>query len=247
MATSWLLSDLHLPPRPSPLRETLLDWLRSPRLREAQAVYLLGDVFEAWIGDDLGLDWYRAEIDALAALSAAGVAVKVQVGNRDFLLGAAFARASGAVLLADPVVEPLGGVPTLLSHGDLWCTDDRAYQRWRRFARWRPAQRLFLALPRGRREAIARGLRDSSRAATRVKPDDILDVNEAAIAAAVRASGARRVIHGHTHRPAEHWLQSPTGPVERLVLADWHPQRCEVLGIAPGGDWWRQPLTVRSG
>lgn len=234
MATLFL-SDLHLPNEPSPLREGFLRFLQGPA-RTAEAVYLLGDLFEYWIGDDVGLGAYAPEIAALRALTDAGVPVYFVHGNRDFLVGSTFAQASGVRLLKDPTLVDLHGIPTLIGHGDLWCTDDHGYQRWRRFSRNRVAQWLFLRLPLARREKIAGGVRGRSHQVKRWKAEDIMDVNASAIRSAFDASGAARMIHGHTHRPADHQLH--TGDhrrVQRLVLADWHPDRMEYLAVDADG------------
>jgi len=226
-----LLSDLHLPVGPSPFRDAFRRFLEGPA-RKAEAVYILGDLFEYWIGDDLGMLDYAQEIGLLAGLTQQGVKVFFQRGNRDFLVGADFSARTGVQLLRDPVVVDLYGRPTLLSHGDRLCTDDVGYQRWRRFAHNPVVQRLFLALPRAWRERVALRVRGRSNVQKRYKPEDIMDVNAAAVAAFFKLSGARRLIHGHTHRPAQHALE---GGCERIVLADWRPGHMEVLEVSPGG------------
>ncbi|WP_043113667.1 UDP-2,3-diacylglucosamine diphosphatase [Solimonas soli] len=225
-----LLSDLHLPNESSPLREGFLRFLAGPA-RRAQAVYILGDLFEYWVGDDVGLEDYAPEIAALRALTASGVAVFFMAGNRDFLVGQRFARATGVRIVDDPLVVELGGVATLLSHGDLLCSDDRGYQRWRRLAHSRLAQWLFLRLPKARRHAIAGGLRRQSGAGKRNKPAAIMDVNAQTVQATLRRHGVTRLIHGHTHRPADHLLRAGTRRATRLVLADWHEDRMEYLAV----------------
>ncbi|NGY06226.1 UDP-2,3-diacylglucosamine diphosphatase [Solimonas terrae] len=226
-----LLSDLHLPDEPSPLREGFLHFLEGPA-RDADAVYILGDLFEYWVGDDVGLKNHAAEVAALAALHRSGVALYFMAGNRDFLIGAGFAAATGVTLLQDPQVLELGGTRTLISHGDRYCTDDVGYQRWRRFSRNRLAQWLFMRLPRRRRLAIAGGLREKSGAEKRNKASAIMDVNEDAIRNAMQQHGVSRMIHGHTHRPADHLLQLRAGArAMRIVLADWHPDHMEYLSV----------------
>lgn len=243
MKPALLLSDLHLPPRPSPLREAFRRFLDGPA-REASAVYLLGDVFEYWVGDDVGLQTYAAEAAALSGLVAAGTPVWFMHGNRDFLVGEAFGRRTGVWLLPDPVVVELGGQPTLLSHGDLFCTGDRAYQRWRRFSRNRLAQRLFLALPKQRRKRIAGGLRGESDIAKHDKPDAILDVSPEALEAAFGRYGVQRLIHGHTHRPALHRLELGGRIRERIVLPDWRPETMDYLAVS-GAGVERLPVNAR--
>ncbi len=226
-----LLSDLHLPNTPSPLRERFLSFLAGPA-REAEAVYILGDLFEVWVGDAEGLADYLPEAQALRALRDSGVRVCYQHGNRDFMLGAAFAKAAGLELLADPVIVKLAGEPTLLSHGDIWCTDDLPYQRWRRFSRNPVAQFVYRRLPRAWRQKVAGQARGDG---TRNKPAAILDVNADAIRNAFTEHGVARIIHGHTHRPTVHVLDIDGRQVERLVLADWRPELCEYLQIDDTG------------
>ena len=227
MATLFL-ADLHLPMTPSRLREVFIEFCRGPA-RDAEEVYILGDLFEYWIGDDVGIGDNAAEVVALRQLSASGVRVFFLHGNRDFLIGERFAARTGVQLLNDPVVIELAGTPTLISHGDIFCTDDRAYQRWRRFCRNRFGQKIFLALPLALRARIAGRVRSTSLVQKRMKPDDIMDVNQDAIRAAFAAHGIARMIHGHTHRPAEHRYDEIAGRPERIVLADWRPERMEYL------------------
>lgn len=230
-AAALLLSDLHLPVGASPYRERFLAFLQGPA-RSTERLYILGDLFEYWIGDDAGVRLYAAECAALRACTAAGTDVAFMHGNRDFLVGQRFAAATGVRLLHDPSKVAIGGVTTLLSHGDVFCTEDLAYQRWRRFARNGLARALFLRLPQGLRARIAGGLRQASGEAQRAKARDIADVSLQAVELAMRGSDCRRLIHGHTHRPARHRLS--TG-AERLVLADWTPRRCEYLRADSAG------------
>lgn len=236
-----LLADLHLPiPQPgvaseaSFLNEAFLRFCAGPA-RSARRVFLLGDIFESWVGDDLGLADYPREVAALAELSRSGVEVRYQTGNRDFMLGNLFERATGARRLPDEHIETLGGVVTLLAHGDQFCTDDVGYQRWRRFSRYRLSQWIFLNLSAARRRRIAGGLREGKRN----KPESIMDVNAGAIASAFKRHLVTRMIHGHTHRPAEHALMLQGVPHERIVLADWRPERIEWLRFTAEG-WSRE-------
>ena len=233
MATLFL-ADLHLPTTPSRFREVFIEFCRGPA-REAEEVYILGDLFEYWIGDDVGISDNAAEVVALRQLSAAGVRVFFLHGNRDFLIGDRFAAKTGVQLLTDPVVIKLAGTPTLISHGDIFCTDDRAYQRWRTFCRNRFGQKIFLALPLALRSRIAGRVRSTSLVQKRMKPEDIMDVNQGAIRAAFEAHGITRMIHGHTHRPAEHRYEIAGRTCERVVLADWRPERMEYLRAAAAG------------
>ncbi|THD01987.1 UDP-2,3-diacylglucosamine diphosphatase [Panacagrimonas perspica] len=228
------VSDLHLPPETSPLRQRFLRFLDGPA-REAAAVYILGDLFESWIGDDIGLLQYAPEVAALSALTARGIPVYFQHGNRDFIVGRDFFDLTGIAELPDPHRVDLHGTPTLVSHGDLYCTDDRAYQRWRRFSRIRFAQRVFLMLPRARRERIAGGLRSGSDRAKQNKAENIMDVNPGAIRGGMAQAGVRRIIHGHTHRPGTYDVELPIGAAQRIVLPDWRDDSCDYLRIDADG------------
>ncbi|MCC2657713.1 MAG: UDP-2,3-diacylglucosamine diphosphatase [Panacagrimonas sp.] len=230
-----LLSDLHLPPEePSALRERFRRFLMGPA-RDAAAVYILGDLFETWIGDDVGLQQYAPEVGALAALTARGVPVYFQHGNRDFMVGRDFFALTGVHALPDPYLVRVQDRPTLLSHGDVWCTDDRAYQRWRRFSRVGLFQRVFLMLSRARRMRIAGGLRSGSDVAKRNKPENIMDVNPRAVRGAMADAGTLHAIHGHTHRPGDYPVELPLGPATRTVLPDWRDEICDYLRIDSQG------------
>jgi UDP-2,3-diacylglucosamine hydrolase len=222
------LADLHLPTAPSRFRDAFIEFCRGPA-RQAEAVYILGDLFEYWIGDDVGIGDYVAEVVALRQLGTSGVPVFFLHGNRDFLIGDRFAAKTGVQMLSDPVVIQLAGTPTLISHGDIFCTDDLAYQRWRRFSRNRPGQKIFFTLPRSWRERIAGRVRSTSLVQKRMKPEDIMDVNDLAIRDAFTRYDVDRIIHGHTHRPATHEYEMEGRHRERIVLADWRPQRMEYL------------------
>lgn len=231
MSIDLLLADLHLPPLPGdggagPLNLAFRRFCDGPA-RQAQRVFILGDLFEVWVGDDAGLIEHAEDIAALRRLSAAGVEVYFQHGNRDFIVGRAFASATGLRLLPDLAVFEIAGVSTLLAHGDLFCTDDAGYQRWRRFSRNPLAQWLYNRLPLARRRRIAGGLRSDQH--KQRKAAAIMDVNEGAIRQAFGRAGVRRMIHGHTHRPAEHRYDIGGVEHERIVLADWRPERLEYL------------------
>lgn len=224
-----LLSDLHLPASPSPLRDRFIQFLEGPAV-EASEVFILGDLFESWIGDDVGLSLYPREVAALTALTARGVRVAFQHGNRDFLVGERFFDLTGVEPLPDPVVETLFGRDTLLSHGDRYCTDDRSYQRWRRIIRMRWLQRLFLWMPRSRRERFANKVRGESDQSKQSKPVEIMDVNASAVRCEMAQVGVTRLIHGHTHRPGTYPVDLPIAPAERIVLPDWRMQNSIVPG-----------------
>jgi UDP-2,3-diacylglucosamine hydrolase len=221
MKPTLLLSDLHLAPERAAATAAFHAFARGPA-REAAAVYIMGDLFDAWIGDDQRREPFaRAVVESLRGVSDAGVPVFIARGNRDFLLGADFARAAGATLLAEQTLVDLAGTPTLLTHGDEFCTDDVGYQRFRAWSRDPRSQRRLRALPYRVRRWIATFLRRGSRAATARKPESILDVNAAAVARAFRERGVPRIIHGHTHRPARHASVVDDIARERVVLADW--------------------------
>ena len=226
MGRTLFISDVHLAGERPATSARFFDFLRSEAAR-AGALYILGDLFEYWIGDDdLGAadgdPLTRRVATGLRELTGAGVAVHVMHGNRDFLIGSAFCAASGARLVEDPALVDLGGIPTLLAHGDTLCTDDHDYQAWRRVARSETWQRDFLAKPLGARRSAVGEMRERSKAVIREKPAAIMDVNAAAVSAACRAHGVRRLIHGHTHRPAHHEFELDGAPCERWVLPDWY-------------------------
>ena len=184
---------------------------------------MLGDLFDSWLGDEQLAEPFAASVVAsLAGVARAGVPVHVMHGNRDFLLGARFAQASGATLLPDSLVVEAGGVPTLLMHGDTLCTDDVDYQRYRAWIRDPARQRKLLSLPWPVRRAFAGWLRRRSRRAAMGKSEAIMDVNAGAVAKAFRDAGVGRLVHGHTHRPASHVTDVDGRPRERHVLPDWH-------------------------
>lgn len=226
MAAALFISDLHLAGERPAASERFFRFLAGEAARAAW-LYILGDLFESWIGDDElsapdGDPLARRVAQGLRRLSDAGVAVRLMHGNRDFLLGEAFCAASGARLLADPDVEEIGGEPALLMHGDTLCTDDHDYQAWRHTARSGTWQREFLARPLAARRSAVREMRERSRAVVGEKPEAIMDVTPEAVRAAFRRHGVRRLIHGHTHRPARHELEVDGVRRVRWVLPDWY-------------------------
>ncbi|HLS84880.1 MAG TPA: UDP-2,3-diacylglucosamine diphosphatase [Burkholderiales bacterium] len=222
MAGELFVSDLHLSESRPAANEAFFGFVEGPATR-ARALYILGDLFEYWIGDDdLATPFHAVIAGFLRRLSTSGVEVHVMHGNRDFLLAQAFCEASGARLLEDPVVVPAGGVPTLLMHGDTLCTRDVDYQAWRSQARSKDWQRRFLERSlQERREAIL-ALRQRSREAVKAKPASIMDVDPGAVEEAFRRHGVARLIHGHTHRPGHHVLEVDGRRCERWVLPDWY-------------------------
>jgi UDP-2,3-diacylglucosamine hydrolase len=228
------ISDLHLS-ADEPATGARFKRFLHEEARQASALYILGDLFEYWVGDDdAETPFHRELLAALAALRAAGVEVSVMHGNRDFLLSKAVAARGRLTLLDDPTVRDVGGVRTLLMHGDSLCTDDVGYQRYRALTRWRAGVRVFLALPRFIREMVGKGLRRASERGKRMKTAAIMDVNADAVAAVLRAHGYPRLIHGHTHRPGRHVHQVDGHECERWVLGDWYDHgsylRCDERG-----------------
>ena len=222
MAPTLFISDLHLSPARPQLVAAFHAFIEGPA-RSAKALYILGDLFDAWIGDDQLREPLAAGVArALRELSARGVPVFLQTGNRDFFLGEQFAQACGATLLPDAIVHDVHGTPTLLMHGDLLCTDDIEYQRFRAYRQDPKRRRRFLALPYSIRRAVAAILRFGSHRATNSKSEVIMDVNADAVIAAMREHRVSRLIHGHTHRPARHALEIDGQSGERWVLADWY-------------------------
>jgi UDP-2,3-diacylglucosamine hydrolase len=218
---SLFASDLHLDSEAPWAIDAFLAFLDGPA-RDADALYLLGDLFEVWVGDDDDNPDNARACAGLATLTASGVPVYVIHGNRDFLIGEDFARRTGVKLLPDPVLMDLYGKPTLLSHGDVFCTEDPAYQDLRSIVRRPNWQRRFLALSLGARRELATAARAGSKAHTQRTIPTIMDVNSDAVTRAMRATGARRLIHGHTHRPAVHPFTIDGVSAERVVLAPWY-------------------------
>src|SRR5437763_10698114 len=217
-----VLSDLHLSATRRAAVAAFHALARGPAQR-ASAVYILGDLFDWWLGDDQLADPLAKEVAAsIRAISDRGVPVFFARGNRDFLLSERFEQATGARLLPEQHVVTLGGIPTLLLHGDELCTDDVDYQRYRARIRTPRAARRLLALPYFVRRAIAWYLRRKSRDANALKPESIMDVSDDAVADAFRRHAVMRMVHGHTHRPARHAHAVDGMTCERVVLADWH-------------------------
>jgi UDP-2,3-diacylglucosamine hydrolase len=226
------VSDVHLKPSLPRTTQAFLDLLRI-RASNAQQLYLLGDIFEYWAGDDdIATPYNRQVIDAIRQLSDAGTAVFWIAGNRDFLVSDEFAKTSGATLLPDPYVTTIAGQRITLAHGDAQCTDDAAYMAFRAQVRQPAWQQAFLAQPLAQRKAIIEGLRNQSREAQRAKSYEIMDVNAGAIQSLFDATGTSIMIHGHTHRPARHDYSHDTTDRSRYVLPDWD---CEAE--PPRGGW----------
>lgn len=242
MSEILFISDLHLSPaRPEGI-ELFIGFLRQ-RARQAEALYILGDLFDAWIGDDDDAPPYRQIRGALHDYSSTGHRCLIMRGNRDFLLGKRFAGETGCALLSDPTRLCIDTGTTLLMHGDLLCTDDIAYQRFRRRVRNPLVTWLFLRKPLSARRRIAADYRSKSSDATAEKQTEIMDVNQEEVAKRMRRAGAIHLIHGHTHRPAEHRFELGGRMVRRSVLAEWTSARGQVL-VFDGTNWRRERVTV---
>ncbi len=226
MSRALFISDLHLAGERPASNEQFFRFLRDEGAR-AQALYVLGDLFEYWAGDDeltdRGGDPLASEVAiSLKSLAQCGVQIWLMHGNRDFLVAEKFCAASGAKLLADPSVLAINGSRLVAMHGDTLCTDDHDYQAWRRTARSEAWQRDFLAQSLAERHDAIMGLRAKSKEVIAAKPADIMDVNPEAVREAFRRHGVQRMIHGHTHRPARHELEVDGARCERWVLPDWY-------------------------
>jgi UDP-2,3-diacylglucosamine hydrolase len=223
MSVTLFISDLHLDPERPEVTGLFVNYLEK-LAGHADALYILGDLFEAWIGDDDDSLPGLAVSKALRHCTAGGTPVYLMHGNRDFLLGEDFARHSGCTMLDDPAVIDLYGTRTLLMHGDTLCTDDTAYMQFRSQVRNPAWQSALLARPLEERRTLAQEMRAASRQQNSGKPEAIMDVNERAVSAAMTRHGALRLIHGHTHRPAIHALLVAGKPAQRMVLGDWYDQ-----------------------
>lgn len=218
--TTLFISDLHLEEARPDITRAFLGFLDS-HTAHAQELYILGDFFEAWIGDDEHTPLQDQVAKALSAVSGRGTRVFLMHGNRDFLIGHDFCARAGAELLDDPTVVDLYGTPTLLMHGDSLCTADVEYQKFRASMRNREWQQTFLQRPLSERQTVARQLRELSMAKNKGKQESIMDVTPEEVVRVMEAFRVQRLIHGHTHRPAVHQLEANGSPAERIVLGDW--------------------------
>lgn len=224
------------------MQQCLLGYLAGPA-RQAEALYILGDLFDVWIGDDGSMPVHGPVLEALAELTGSGMAVHFMRGNRDFAVGKDFAQRTGLHIMPDPARIMLYGQPTLLAHGDVFCSDDRQHQAFRAKytdPRWR---RHRLALPLWLRRAAARRARHRSRESKQHKPWHIMDANADTVIQMARTWQVTRIIHGHTHRPADH----EDGALTRHVLADWRPDQAQVLIAEDDGTIQRRDLNRQGG
>jgi UDP-2,3-diacylglucosamine hydrolase len=228
------ISDLHLDDERPQATALLMEFLRGPAA-QAERLYILGDLFEFWIGDDVLSETAKLVAAETSTLRKRGVSCYFVHGNRDFLLGHEYALLSGMELLPTTSVVDLYGTPSLLLHGDTLCTDDQDYQAFRRQVRDPAFQQMFLALPPAQRLVMARSARDASKAHTGAVAMEIMDVNRHAVEQAFAEHGVVRMIHGHTHRPAVHQHPLASGRTgTRVVLADWYKGGSYLLVDAHG-------------
>lgn len=218
-----LISDLHLEEQRPDLTRAFVQFLEG-RARAAEALYILGDFFEVWIGDDGMTPFQRKIARALRQLRDSGTQIFLMHGNRDFLIGKAFCREAGCTLLHDPSLVQFNGEPVLLMHGDSLCTQDLAYMKLRRWLRHPLTLFILRHLPLTTRHKLARKLRSESRAQTSMKASEIVDVTPDEVPRIMAEYGVRTLIHGHTHRPAVHQLQVAGQAARRIVLGDWDKQ-----------------------
>ena len=231
---TFFISDLHLDESRPDIVDQFERFL-ADEARGADALYILGDLFESWIGDDDDSPLADRVARALGALRDSGVPIYFMRGNRDFVLGKQYADRAGMTILQDPTVIDLHGTPVLLMHGDTLCTDDIDYQKFRRLMHNRLFQRIALAMPLSWRRAFAEKLRGQSQKRVSAKREEIMDVNQSAVESAMREHGVNLLIHGHTHRPATHRFDLDSRAAERIVLGDWYEQSSVLTWPRPSG------------
>lgn len=218
-----LISDLHLEQQRPDITRAFVHFLQT-RARQAEALYILGDFFEVWVGDDAMGSFQHEIASALRELADSGTRLYLMHGNRDFMLGQGFCQLAGCTLLSDPCRVSFNGEPVLLMHGDSLCTSDAAYMRMRRLLRNPLSLWLLRHLPLAKRHALARKLRKESQLQTRQKAASIIDVTPSEVPRLMAKYGVRTLIHGHTHRPASHTLEVNGQTAQRIVLGDWDQQ-----------------------
>ena len=220
MTANVLISDLHLE-EARPDLASFFEELVSVLSGRIDTLYILGDFFESWIGDDGAGDFESAIADSLRHLRDSGTAIRLMHGNRDFLIGQQWLDTFGGELLEDPVSTTIAGTPVTLMHGDSLCTDDVQYMKFRATARSPQWQQQILAMPIAQRRQLAQALRGASKESQTMKSAEIMDANAQAILDAFMRHGTPWIIHGHTHRPAIHSYTVDGNSVFRMVLGDW--------------------------
>ena len=221
--STLFISDLHLSGERESITKLFIDFLEK-RASKADALYILGDLFEVWPGDDMIQPDYEESITKMKQLADNGLPLYIMQGNRDFLMAEKFSEVSGATLIEDPTVIDLYGTPTLLMHGDTLCTDDVDYQKFRAMVRDPHWQNEFLAKSTEERLAMTAKYRNISKDAMSKKSMDIMDVNQGAVEKAMLEQEIHQLIHGHTHRPAIHDFVVNSEKMKRIVLGDWYEQ-----------------------
>lgn len=234
MSNTLFISDLHLSPARGDITALFVEFLRS-RAASADALYILGDLFEVWLGDDVSLSDHRLALCALRHLTDSGVPVFYLHGNRDFTVGGLFALHTGVQIIEDPTVISVDGKRVAVSHGDALCTDDVSYQRFRKIIRQPWLLKSLLALPAASRRWIGDAIRKVSKKSQNNTSMAIMDVTQHAVEALMLKSDVTTLIHGHTHRPDQHYFKLGEVAAERHVLGDWYTQgsvlRCD------NGEW----------
>lgn len=230
--STLFISDLHLSSDQPAITQLFLNFLQR-QARHAEALYILGDLFEIWIGDDNLSTYNQTIIAALAELTAQGVATYFMPGNRDFLIGKHFIQQTGCRYLTDPTIIDLYGSPTLLTHGDSWCSLDKDYQRYRRWSRYPFWQFLFLQLPLVWRQKIANYLRGQEHSITPTDAEKYDVFMPGLLACLQHHPGTQQIIHGHTHLPSIQLIKSENTWIKCFVLSDWQSTKGNVLVALP--------------
>ncbi len=215
------ISDIHLSGHNNALQKLFLDFLQGPALK-AERLYILGDLFDVWVGNDINVEFHENVFKALKQLSDNGIALFFMAGNRDFLLEKSSLKKAHIQNLPDPSVIDLYGKPTVLTHGDKLCTEDILYQRYRRFAQHPFTRLIFLLLPKKIRTHIAQKLRKNSQKYQKHQTLKILDVSQCAVERMMKKLSVQQMIHGHVHRPKFHFFNVLGKSFKRYVLGDWH-------------------------
>ena len=221
--STLFVSDVHLNNARANIVRAFIAFLET-KARHADALFILGDLFDEWLGDDDDKAPHTEVSDALAALTATGLPVSVVHGNHDFLLGRKFAKRTGCKLLGDDTTIDVYGTPTLIMHGDTLCTRDVNYQSFRKMARNPIMQKMFLSMSLEKRAQKADNIRSESSKDSALKTDDIMDVTPEAVDEIMQKRNVRHLIHGHTHRPAIHNFTLNEQEATRIVLGDWYQQ-----------------------